>query len=115
MIYATLKSSFISEVPKFLNYRVDKTFSDENFKGNLSKALRSISDSFDKLDHVFTTKLNKHTPKKKLIRRNSKPHINRNLRRAIMKMSSLKKIVNKIMHPQACNQEFFRAGEFSSN
>ena len=92
MIYTMLKSSFISEVPKFLNYRVDKTFSDENFKWNLSNTLRSISDSFDKLDHVFTIKLNKHTPKKKLIRRNSKSHINRNLRRAIMKMSRLKKL-----------------------
>ena len=33
MIYTMLKSSFLNEEPKFLNYRVYKTFPYENLKG----------------------------------------------------------------------------------
>ena len=41
--------------------------------------------------HIFTIKLNKHAPKKeKFISGNSKPHVNRNLRRAILKILDLK-------------------------
>ena len=79
MIYTMFKSSFNNEEPKFLNYRVYKTFCFENFKGDLSRDLGSNCDSCDEFKHILTTKLNKYDPKKKkLIRGNSKSHINRN-------------------------------------
>ena len=52
------------------------------------------------LKNVFTSKLNKHAPKKrKWIRGNHKPHINKELRKAIMKRSRLKNKANKTKKP----------------
>ena len=43
-------------------------------------------DSYGKFDNIFTSKLNKHAPKKrKRVRGNNKLHINKELRKAIMK------------------------------
>ena len=43
--------------------------------------------------------LNKHAPeKKKVLRGNEKPHVNKNLRHAIMKRSKLKIKTNKTKH-----------------
>ena len=79
MICTMLKSSHINEETKSLNKRVLKTFSYKNFKGGVRNTLGSSSDLLEELDHIFTTKLNKHAAKKeKLIRGNSKPHTNRN-------------------------------------
>lgn len=93
-----LKSSFINEEPKFLNHRVYKIFSYENFKGDLCNALGMSSDSFDEYDHKCTTKLNKDASEKKmLIRGNSKPHIYENLLRAIMRRSRILQIKRSIL------------------
>ena len=87
MTYKMLKSSFIEEEQKFLNYKIYKTFSLENFTEDYSNALGSSSDSFNEVDHIFTTKLNKHaTKKKKLIRGYSKSHINNHLPRLTLLM-----------------------------
>ena len=52
------------------------------------------------LKNAFTSKLNKHAPKKrKWIRGNHKPHINKELRKAIMKRSRLKNKANKTKKP----------------
>ena len=48
--------------------------------------------------HLTTmySSLNKHAPKKKkVLQGNEKPHMNKYLRRAIMKRSKLKKVANK--------------------
>ena len=95
-----LKSCFNNTEPKLLNYVDCKYFSQENFKENLSEALCDCGDSYDDSDHIFTSKLNKHAPKKKKwIRRNNKPHVNKTLRQAIMKRSRLKNKVNKTKDP----------------
>ena len=52
--------------------------------------------SYDEFDRKFTEVLNKHAPKKKKwLRGNQKPHINKTLRHEIMKWSKLKNIANK--------------------
>ena len=52
--------------------------------------------SYDEFDRKFTAVLNKHAPKKKKwLRGNQKPHINKTLRHEIMKRSKLKNIANK--------------------
>ena len=100
MIYTMLKSCFNNTEPKLLNYRDFKHFSQENFKEDLSEALCDCGDSYDDFDHIFTSKLNKHAPKKKKwIRGNNKPHVNKALRQAIMKRSRLKNKANKTKDP----------------
>ena len=95
-----LKSCFNNTEPKLLNYRDFKHFSQEDFKKDLSEALCDCGNSYDDFDHIFTSKLNKHDPKKKnWIRENNKPHVNKALRQAIMKRSKLKNKANKTKGP----------------
>ena len=91
MIYTILKSCFNNTELKLLNYRDFKHFSQEAFKENLSKALSDCSNSYDDFHHICTSKLNKHAPKKKKwIRGNNKPHVNKPLRQTFMKDQGLK-------------------------
>ena len=49
----------------------------------------------------FVETLDKHAPKKtKIFRRNNKPHINKTLRKAIMKRSQLENKANKTKDPK---------------
>ena len=61
MIYTMLKSCFQNAEP---NYRDFKSFSSEPFEEDLSEALNDCGDSYDKFHNTFTSKLNKHAPKK---------------------------------------------------
>ena len=100
IITTMLKSCFNNIESKLLNYRDFKHFSQENFKEDLSEALCDCGDSYDDFDHIFTSKLNKHAPKKKKwIRGNNKPHVNKALRQAIMKRSRLKNKANRLKTP----------------
>ena len=100
MIYTMLKSCFNNTEPKLLRYRDFKHFSKEDFKEDFSEALCDCGNSYDDFDHIFTSKLNKHAPKKKKwIRGNNKPHVNKALRQAIMKRSKLKNKANKTKDP----------------
>ena len=95
-----LKSCFNNTEPKLLNYIDFKHFSPGNFKEDLSEALCDCGDSYDDCDHIFTSKLNEHAPKKKKwIRGNNEPHVNKALRQAIMKRSRLKNKTNKTKDP----------------
>ena len=67
---------------------------------DLSEALIDCGDSYDKFENIFTSKLDKHAPKKrKWVRGNHKPHINKELRKVIMKRSRLKNKANKSKKP----------------
>ena len=91
-----LKFCFNNTERKLLNYRDFKHFSQEDFKEDLSEALCDCGNSYDDFDHIFTSKLNKHArTKKKWIRGNNKPHVNKALGQAIMKRSKLKNKANK--------------------
>ena len=96
MIYIMLKSCFNNTDSKLLNYADFKYFSQEAFRAGLSEALCDCGNSYDDFDHIFTSKLNKHAPKKKKwIKGNNKPHVSKALRTAIMKRSRLKNKSNK--------------------
>ena len=100
MIYTMLKSCFNNTEPKLSNYRDLEHFSQEDFKEDLREVLCDCGNSYDDFDHIFTSKLNKHAPKKKKwIRGNNKPHVNKALRLTIMKRSKLKNHANKTKDP----------------
>ena len=95
-----LNSCFQNTEPKLLNYRYFKSFLLQAFEEDLSEALIDCGDSYDKFEYIFTSKLNKHAPKKrKWVRGNHKPLINKELRKAIMKRSRLKNKANKTKKP----------------
>ena len=62
MIY--IQSSFQNTKPKLLSYRYFKSFSPQAFEEDLSEALSDCGDSYDQFENIFTSKLNKHAPKK---------------------------------------------------
>ena len=96
MIYTMHKSCFQNKEPKVLNYRDFRNFSSEDFKQDIVAALNDCGDSYDVFEQRFVANLNKHAPKKKkLIRANNKPHMNKMLRQAIMKRSRLKNKPNE--------------------
>ena len=100
MAYTMVKSCFQNTGPKLLNYRGFTSFLPQAFEEDLSEALIDCGDSYDKFENIFTSKLNKHTPKKrKWVRGNYKPHINKELRKAIMKRSRLRNKANKTKKP----------------
>ena len=92
-----LKSCFNNTEPKLLlNYKDFKHFLQEAFKEYLSEALCDCGNSYDDFEHIFTSNLKKHVPKKKKwITGNNKPHVNKALRQTIMKRSRLENKANK--------------------
>ena len=64
MIYTMLKSCFNNAEPRLINYRDYKNFSKEDFHKDLGKALADCDNSYDDFQNIFTSKLNKHAPKK---------------------------------------------------
>ena len=56
--------------------------------------------NYESFENVFVTLLEKKAPRKtKILRRNQKPHVNKNLRKAIMKRSELKSKANRTKRP----------------
>ena len=99
MIYTMLKSSVVNIEPKQLNYRDFKNFSFEIFKEDLSEVLTECTNSYETFEDAF-----KYQPKKeKWLRENNKPHVNKMLRKAIMKISKLKNKANKTKLPVDIN------------
>ena len=71
-----------------------------SFKADLENALKSCPNSYNSFEQCFSSKLNEYAPKKtKWVRGNNKSHMNKFLRRAIMKRSKLKNKANETKHP----------------
>ena len=72
----------------------------KNFKSDFQEALQSCNGSYNAFDNYFTSCLDKHAPKrKKALRGNEKLHMNKNLKRAIIKRSKLKNKADKTKNP----------------
>ena len=96
MVYTMLKTTLQKSEPKQLIYRDFKNFYFESFKNDLLENMITCDRSYDEFDRKFTAVLNKHAPKKKKwLRGNQKPHINKTIRHEIMKRPKLKNIANK--------------------
>ena len=97
LIYGVLKTTYEIRPPIIQSYRSFKNFSPESFRSDLSYRLNHAqSGSFSCFNYVFTSTLNEHAPlKSRVLRGNHKPHVNKELRKAIMKRSQLKNKANR--------------------
>ena len=101
LIYSVMKSTFKCEEPKKLIYRDYSNFSQKDFQNELLLHIGDGKYNYLEFEKNFVETLNKHAPKKnKIFRGNHKPHINKTLRKAIMKRSQLKNKANKTKDPK---------------
>ena len=106
LIYSMLKATYQKLPPKVIRYRQWKHFNQDNFKFELSRGLqhnRSINNITDyfSFENIFDRTLSKHAPlKTKVLRGNNLPYVNKNLRKAIMCRSNLKKRANLSGKPE---------------
>ena len=95
MIYTMLKSTYTKLGPVVLKSRSYKGFSEDYFLNDLRLNLKSDG-NFSNLNRDFNTVLDQHAPAKvTTLRGNTKPHVNKLLRKEIMKRSRLKNKANK--------------------
>ena len=95
MIYTMLKSTYTRLEPKILRNRSYKDFYEECFLQDLQHGL-SNNGNYSDFNNEFKEILNHHAPiKQTKVRGNTKPHINKALRKEIMNRSRLKNKANK--------------------
>ena len=81
--------------PKVLSKRCFKDFSEQFFLQDSKQGL-SNTGNFSDFNNKFKNTLNNHAPiKSSKVRGNTKPHVNKVLRKEIMKRSNVKNIANK--------------------
>ena len=97
MIYTVLKTRYHEISPKTIKNRSYKKFSEPEFLGDVATVLAAISPgTYDEFEDVIKQAVDRHAPIKTAIHRgNNKPHINKEMRKAIMKRTRLKNITNK--------------------
>ena len=80
-----------------MSYRCYKYFSRDQFLSDLNFNIRIAQPGiYEEFESAIVNTLDLHAPRKiKFIRGNNQPHINKPLRKAIMKRSRLKNIANK--------------------
>ena len=95
LINTILKSTYTKMESKVLSKRCFKNFSEQSFLQDLKQGL-SNTGNFSDFNNEFKNTFNNHAPiKTSNVRGNTKPHVNKNLRKKIMKRSNLMNIANK--------------------
>ena len=90
-----LKSTYSKIEPKGISKRCFKNFSEQSFLQDLKQGL-SNNGNFSDFNNEFKNSLNNHASiKTSKVRGNTKPHVNENFKKEIMKRSNLKNIANK--------------------
>ena len=108
MIITMMKGKFKKKDPKIINFRCYKNFDDNLFRDELINALRNTHDdmNYDYFKSTFVAILNKHAPrKKKFVRGNNAPFMNKTLSQAFNHRSELKNKYNKF--PTKQNKIFY--------
>ena len=96
LIYSILKTTFKKEESKKFIFCDYKNFDNTNFQIDLESELSNCPKKYGIFEKTFENVLNAHAPKKiKFLRGNQKPHVDKNLRKAIMKRSQLKNKANR--------------------
>ena len=100
LIYIMLKTTYVKPRPKKYKYRNYKNFNQIYFLSEISTALEHVT-NFTEFNDRYIMILNKHAPlKTRFLRANNKPHITKQLRKAMMIRSHLKNIANKSNDPK---------------
>ena len=95
LIYTMLKSTYTKMELEVLSERCFRNFSEQFFLQDLKQGL-SNTGNFSDFHNEFKNRLNDHAPiKTSNVRGNTKPHVNKILRKEIMERSNLKNIANK--------------------
>ena len=99
MIITVLKSEFKKKDPTQVDYRSYKYFDENLFRHDLSSALSNLLNedtNYDDFKKVYIDMLDLHAPmKKKFVRGNNAPFMNKTLSKAFMHRSKLKNKFNK--------------------
>ena len=99
LIFSFLKTTFTKMPPSKLQYRNYKKFEVHSFLQDVEQLPEKIS--YTEWEKDFVKTLNKHAPlKTKVIQGNHKSFMTKNLRKAIMKRSALKKRANVSNNPE---------------
>ena len=96
VIFTVFRSSFVKLKPKIVKYRSYKDFTPDIFSSELSFNLNNFCNgNFSAFSSIFSSLLDRHAPMKTCyVRGNHKPHITKELRKAIMKRSYYKNKYN---------------------
>ena len=85
-----LKTIFEKEEPKLYKYRDYKNFDSTAFHTDLQSKLEEGPKVYQNFEENFVRVSDAHAPRKtKVLRGNPEPHVDKNLRKAIMKRSAL--------------------------
>ena len=96
LIYSMPKTTFKKKEPKLYKYRDYKKFDSTAFQTDLQSKLEEDYKVYQNFEETFVRVLAAHAPRKtKVLRANHKPHVDKNLRKAIMKRSALKRKANR--------------------
>ena len=96
LVYSMLKRCFKREESKHFIYRNYKNFNDTYFRMDLENKLEKCPKHHENFEKTFVNVLDAHAPRKtKVLRGNHKPHVDKNLRKAIRKRSKLKNKANR--------------------
>ena len=97
LIYTVLKTAFVKAPPKVFKYRNYNHFSDHNFRTDLATELCTTRPkTYHEFEEIVRAKLDKHAPLKTAIfRGNNKPHMSKELKKAIMVRTRLKNKSNQ--------------------
>ena len=92
LICSMLKTTFEKEEPKLYKYHNHKKFDSTAFYTDLQSKLEEGPKVYKHFEETFVRVSDAHAPRKiKVLRGNHKPYVNKNLCKAIMKRSALKR------------------------
>lgn len=101
MVLTVMKTTYVKAPPKVVNYHDYSHFNKEIFISELTNRMQNIT-TYEQFHNTFKNILHNHMPlKKKILRSNNKPFMNKNLRKAIMLRSRLRN--KSISSPSAEN------------
>ena len=90
LVATVLNLKYVKPKPKIINYRDYRNFNLENFQRDLLSVFSSGCNDYETFEGMFLSTLNLHAPlKKKTIRGNHAPYMNRNVRKAMMRRNQL--------------------------
>ena len=94
LIYSMLKTKYDKLPPKIIKYRDYSNFIEERFLYELEFCMTNNTiENYSEFENIFTNILNRHAPlKTKYLRANNKPHVTKDLRKAIMRRARLKNL-----------------------